>query len=163
MFFTWKLGVWLGWGYISFMAVHMIKLIVGAESLEQYAQWQESQVMDYHGQSAVPCMTRFMPKRADEILRSDGSLYRVLKSRVQCRSKILGFEMVEIEGQGKKCMIMQSPEIMTVLNAPHRPFQGWRYFDDAKAPNDRGVYVLGQDEDEPPEEMSEELRAAGLL
>lgn len=145
------------------MTVHMIKLIVGAESLDQYAQWQASQVMDYHGQPAVPCMTRFMPKRADKILRTGGSLYRVMKSRVQCRSKILGFEMVEIEGQGKKCMIMQSPEIITVVNAPHRPFQGWRYFEAAKAPEDRSVYVIGQEDDLPPDELGEELQAAGLL
>ena len=145
------------------MTVHMIKLIVGAESLDQYAQWQESQVMDYHGQPAVPCMTRFMPKRADEILRTGGSLYRVMKSRVQCRSKILGFEMVEIEGEGKKCMIMQSPEIITVVNASHRPFQGWRYFEAAKAPEDRGVYVIGQEDNLPPDELGEELQAAGLL
>ena len=144
------------------MTVHMIKLIVGTDSLEQYAQWQESQRMDYEGEIAVPCYTRFMPKRADEILRTGGSLYRVMKSRIVCRSKILGFEMVETS-QGKKCMIMQSPEIMTVLKAPHRPFQGWRYFDAAKAPEDRGVYVMGQSEDEPPEEMGEDLRAAGLL
>lgn len=163
MFSVRKLGVLMEARYIGFMAVHMIKLIVGAEGLEQYAQWQAGEVMDYHGREAVPCFTRFMPKRADEILRSGGSLYRVLKSRVQCRSKILGFEMVEIEGQGKKCMIMQSPEIMTVLNAPHRPFQGWRYFEQAKAPDDRGVYVMGQDDDLPPEEMSEDLKAAGLL
>jgi hypothetical protein len=140
----------------------MIKLIVGAESVEQYAQWQAGEMMDYHGQAAVPCMTRFMPKRADEILRTGGSLYRVMKSRIVCRSKILGFEMVETS-QGKKCMIMQSPEIMTVLKAPHRPFQGWRYFEQAKAPEDRGLYVMGQSEDEPPEEMGEDLRAAGLL
>jgi len=144
------------------MIVHMIKLIVGAQDLEQYAMWQESQRMDYEGQIAVPCFTRFMPKRADEILRSGGSLYRVHKSRIVCRSKILGFEMVET-GQGKKCMIMQSPEIMTVLNAPQRPFQGWRYFDEAKAPDDRGVYVIGESQDEPPEEMSDDLREAGLL
>lgn len=163
MFFACELGVLAGWGYISFMAVHMIKLIVGAESLEQYAQWQESQVMDYHGQPAVPCMTRFMAKRADEILRSGGSLYRVHKSRIICRSKILGFEMVDVEGQGKKCMIMQSPEIMSVVNAPHRPFQGWRYFEQGAAPDDRGVYIIGQDDEQPPEEMSDELREAGLL
>jgi len=142
--------------------VNIIKLIVGAQDLEQYAMWQESQRMDYHGQIAVPCMTRFMPKRADEVLRTGGSLYRVLKSRIVCRSKILGFEMVET-GQGKKCVIMQSPEIITTLNAPQRPFQGWRYFDGAKAPEDRGVYVMGQKEEQPPEEMADELREAGLL
>lgn len=140
----------------------MIKLIVGAQDLEEYAQWQAGQTMDYHGQVAVPCFTRFMPKRADEILRGGGSLYRVLKSRIVCHSQILGFEMVDTS-QGKKCVIMQSPEIITTVNAPHRPFQGWRYFEGAKAPQDRGVYILGQSVDEPPEEMAGDLREAGLL
>lgn len=145
------------------MSVHLIKLIVGVQDLDEYAQWQEQTVMDYHGELAVPCWTRFMPKRADEILKSGGSLYRVLKSRIVCRSKILGFEMVETKSHGTRCMILQSPEIMTTVNMPHRPFQGWRYLDPAKAPPDRGVYVLGQGADEPPEEMADDLKAAGLL
>lgn len=149
------------------MAVHIIKLIVGTQSLEEYAQWQEAQAMDYHGQIAVPCFTRFMPKRADEVLRSGGSLYRVMKSRIVCRSQILGFEMVEVQGRdgsiGKKCMIMQSPEIMMTVSAPQRPFQGWRYFDEAKAPADRGLFVMGEDNDAPPEDLAEGLAEAGLL
>ncbi len=158
-----RVGMVYGSYYIELMAIHMIKLIVGAETLEDYARWQSQEVFDYHGQPAVPCWTRFQAKRADEIVRSGGSLYRVLKSRIQCRSRILGFEMVELEGQGKKCMILQDPEIITTVSAPHRPFQGWRYFDEAKAPEDRGVYVLGQETDAPPPEMEEELRAAGLV
>ncbi|MGH1399453.1 MAG: DUF1489 family protein, partial [Alphaproteobacteria bacterium] len=67
---------------MNIMAVHLIKLIVGAADLEQYAQWQAGEVMDYHGAAAVPCWTRYRPKRADEILSSGGSLYRVLKSRI---------------------------------------------------------------------------------
>lgn len=145
------------------MTVHMIKLIVGADSLDAYAGWQASQMMDYHGQEAVPCWTRFKPKRADEILRSGGSLYRVMKSRIVCRQRILGFEMVETQSHGTRCMILQDPEIITTVNQHHRPFQGWRYFDPAKAPKDRGVFVMGQEADEPPEEMAEDLRAAGLL
>lgn len=131
--------------------------------MEEFAQWQESQVFDYQGTPAVPCYTRFMPKRADEVLQSGGSLYRVMKSRIVCRQKILGFEMVEIEGHGKKCMILQDPKIMSVIKTPHRPFQGWRYFDPAKAPADRGLYVLGETQDAPPDEMAEDLRAAGLV
>jgi hypothetical protein len=154
-------------GYILIMGVHIIKLIVGCETLEDYARILAAQVMDYEGQAAVPCWTRFMPKRADEVLRSGGSLYRVMKSRVQCRQRILGFEMVEVEGAdgavGKKCLILQDPEIITTVAMAHRPFQGWRYFDPAKAPEDKGVYILGQDEDEPPEDMGDELREAGLL
>jgi len=146
------------------MATHLIKLIVGSADIEQYAQWQAQEVMEYHGELAVPCWTRFKPKRAEEVLASGGSLYRVLKSRVVCRSKILGFEVVETKSHGTRCMIMQSPEIIRCVNKPHRPFQGWRYFDAAKAPADRGVYILGQGaEEEPPEEMADDLRAAGLL
>lgn len=145
------------------MAIHMIKLIVGCESLEDYARWQSQEVVDYHGQSAVPCWTRFKAKRADEIVRSGGSLYRVLKSRIVCRQRILGFEMVETKSHGTRCMILLDPEIVMTVNVPHRPFQGWRYFDEAKAPADRGIYVLGQDMDAPPPEMEESLRAAGLV
>lgn len=144
------------------MTLNIIKLIVGTDSMEQFAAWQDSQTIPYEGGSAVPCYTRFMPKRADEILKSGGSLYRVMKSRVVCRQRIVGFESIETD-QGKKCMIMQDPEIVTVVNMAYRPFQGWRYFEAAKAPADRGVYVPGDVQNAPPEEMAEELRAAGLL
>jgi hypothetical protein len=145
------------------MALNVIKLIVGCETLDDYAAWQAQEVMDYHGQPAVPCWTRFMPKRGDEILKTGGSLYRVMKSRVQCRQKILGFEMVETKSHGTRCMILQDPEIILTVNAPHRPFQGWRYFQGEKAPADRGVFVMGGDNEAPPEELGEDLRAAGLL
>ncbi len=148
------------------MSVHLIKLIVGCADLEEYAQWQTRQEVDYEDSPsgrAVACLTRFMPKRADEVLRGGGSLYRVLKSRVVCRQKICGFEMVKTAHKGSMCAIMLEPEIITTVNAPHRPFQGWRYFDPAKAPADRGGYILGGENDEPPEEMAEELKAAGLL
>ena len=143
--------------------LHIIKLIVGCESIDEYAAWQAQEVVDYHGQPAVPCWTRFQPKRGDEVLKTGGSLYRVLKSRIQCRSKILGFEMVETKTHGTRCMIMQSPEIIQCVNAPHRPFQGWRYFEDAKAPADKGVFLMGESTDDPPDEMADELREAGLL
>ena len=141
----------------------MIKLIVGCDTLEEYAAWQAQEVMDYHGQPAVPCWTRFQAKRGDEILRTGGSLYRVMKSRIVCRQRILGFEMVETKSHGTRCMILQDPEIVTTVSTPHRPFQGWRYFEDAKAPADKGVYVLGGENDEPPPEMEDDLKAAGLL
>lgn len=145
------------------MALNVIKLIVGCDTLDEYAAWQAQEVMDYHGQPAVPCWTRFMPKRGEEILKTGGSLYRVMKSRVQCRQKILGFEMVETKSHGTRCMILQDPEIVLTVNAPHRPFQGWRYFQAEKAPADRGVFVMGGDNEAPPEELGEDLRAAGLL
>lgn len=145
------------------MAINMIKLIVGCDTLDEYAAWQAQEVLDYHGQAAVPCWTRFMPKRAEDIVTSEGSLYRVMKSRIVCRSRILGFEMVETKSHGTRCMIMQDPEIILTLNQHHRPFQGWRYFEQAKAPADKGVYTFGEEQEDPPEALGEELRAAGLL
>jgi hypothetical protein len=142
------------------MSIHIIKLVVGIDSLEAFAELQKRQTMDYNGTPAVPCWTRYAPKRADEILSTGGSIYRVIKNRIVCRHKILGFEQVEIEGK-KQCMIMQDARMIQTLSKPRRPFQGWRYLEPAKAPADRGVYSAG-DEDIP-EDIEDGLRNAGLL
>lgn len=143
------------------MSIHIIKLVVGVDSLEEFQARQKREMVDYHGQPAVPCWTRFAPKRADEILRDGGSIYRVIKNRIQCRHKILGFEMVETKEKGRMCMIMQDATIIRTVSTPKRPFQGWRYLKPADAPRDIGIYT--GEEEEPPEKMAEELRAAGLL
>lgn len=144
------------------MTQHMIKLVVGCDDLADFARRQQAEIVDYEGQPAVPCWTRFKPKRADEILRSGGSIYRVINNRIQCRLRILGFEMVEVEGHGTMCMIMQDPEMIETVSVPQRPFQGWRYFDPAKAPKDKGIYNPANDAEIPPE-MAEKLRESGLL
>ena len=108
------------------MPIHMIKLVVGIDKLQEFYERQKHEAIDYHGTLAAPCWTRFAPKQAEEILRKEGALYRVIKGRIQCRSKILGFEKVETD-QGTKCMIMQSLEMIQTVSTPHRPFQGWRY------------------------------------
>ena len=93
-------------------------------------------------------------------MQSEGSVYRVIKKRILCRQRILGFEMVDTD-DGKKCMILQDPRIIKTLSKPRRPFQGWRYLEPAKVPADRGVYS-GGDEDIPAE-IETGLREAGLL
>lgn len=102
-----------------------------------------------------------MPKRAEEILKHEGSIYRVINNRICCRLRILGFDRVEVPGKGKMCMIMQNPEVIQTVSQPHRPFQGWRYFEGEKAPDDRGVFIPGQAPLDP--QMEAELREAGLL
>ena len=139
----------------------MIKLVVGLDSLDDFAQHCKGEIVDFEGQPAIPCWTRFKPKRADEILQSGGSIYRVIKNRIQCRLEILGFQQVEVEEKGKMWMIMQSPKIVRTISTPKRPFQGWRYLDDAKVPRDRGLYTISDDDLDPA--MEEELKAAGLL
>lgn len=148
--------------YVIFMAIHMIKLVVGVDSLENFALRQQDERIKFEGQWAVPCWTRFQPKRAEEILKTGGSIYRVIKNRIVCRHKIVGFEMVEVAGEGTYCRIMQHPDIVQTVAVPRKAFQGWRYLEEKDAPADRGIFRLGRG-DEPPPEMAEELRAAGLL
>ncbi|MBX2833579.1 MAG: DUF1489 domain-containing protein [Micavibrio sp.] len=144
------------------MSIHLIKLVAQVQSLEDYAEIQKNQVFDYHGQPATPCWTRFRPKRADEILREGGSIYRVIKNKIQCRMKILGFEMVEqIDGKSM-CMIVQDARMIKTISKPRRPFQGWRYLEPAKAPEDRGIYSAADAGDIPPD-LEDGLKEAGLL
>ncbi|OUT91142.1 MAG: hypothetical protein CBB87_06835 [Micavibrio sp. TMED27] len=142
------------------MAIHLIKLVVGVKTLEDFAEIQRREAFDYHGDLAVPCWTRFMPKRAQEVLDCGGSIYRVLNNKIQCRHKILGFEMVEIDGQ-KRCMIVQDARMIKTISKPRRPFQGWRYLEPGKAPEDRGVYSAG--DEEIPADIEAGLKDAGLL
>lgn len=141
---------------------HIIKLVVGVTDLQEYYERQQHEVFDYHGTPAVPCWTRYKPKAADDILREGGSIYRVIKNRIVCRHKILGFEMVETNHKGKMCMIIQDAQIIETIHTPKRPFQGWRYLKPADVPADKGIYE-GGDRSDLPADMEEDLRMAGLL
>lgn len=149
--------------YVGFMTVHMIKLVVGIDTLEEYAAWHVKERVKFEGQWAFPCWTRFQPKRAEEIVKTGGSIYRVIKNRIVCRHQILGFRQVEVEGEGTYCQIMQYADIVQTVAVPRKAFQGWRYLDEKDAPKDRGIYRIGQGGDGPPAAMAADLRAAGLL
>ncbi len=143
--------------------VHIIKLAVGVTDIQHFYELQRRHQMDYHGQAAVPCWTRYKPKRAEEIIKTGGSIYRVVKNRIVCRHKILGFEIVETEQKGKMCMIMQDAQMIETVHMPKRAFQGWRYLKTADVPQDRGVYVDGGAGADIPEDMEDALKEAGLL
>ena len=142
----------------------MIKLVVGIDTLDAFAQYQDVERVIFDGQEANIVRTRYKPKRADEILDSGGSIYRVIKGRICCRQKIIGFDVSEDLNGKPQCLIMTDTQIMQTHAAHHRPFQGWRYFKEADLPEDRGIYVIGQDEGaQLSPEMEAELKAAGLL
>lgn len=140
--------------------IHLIKLAVGVETLDEFAEWQKRSRVKYEGKLANPVWTRHRPKRADELLNG-GSLYRVFKRRIQCRQRILGFEEGHDPVKGKMCLIMVEHEIIQTLSKPKRPFQGWRYLQPKDAPRDKGVFLPGTERPDPELEM--DLRAAGLL
>lgn len=119
--------------------------------------------MRYDGKAAAYAYTRYMPKRAGEIVDSGGSIYWILKNRIAVRQKIFGFEMVSEEGEKDWCRIIVDPQLYLTIAKPKRAIQGWRYLEDKDAPKDRGPYFAGLSDNEPPPEMAEELRKAGLI
>jgi hypothetical protein len=115
------------------MRLNMTKVAVGCRTLAQLSQRQASRVAMNAGAPTVLCTTRFMPKRADELV--GGSIYWIVKHTLTARQAIVGFEMAESE-RGKRCHIYLEPTVVPVLAAPLRAHQGWRYLEHASAPPD---------------------------
>jgi len=144
------------------MPVNLLKTAAGLQEIDQLVARQAGGKMKYKGQNATYAYTRYAPKRGDEIISSGGSIYWILKNRIQVRQKILGFEMVQ-ETDDTWCKIVVEPQFYLTIAKPKRAIQGWRYLEDKDAPKDRGPYFAGLSDNEPPPEMAEELRKLGLL
>ncbi|MFN3937369.1 MAG: DUF1489 family protein [Gemmobacter sp.] len=116
------------------MTVHLLKLCVGAESVEDLADWQASQ---RHRWAPGRCVhvTRMWPRREVEVL-DGGSLYWVIKGAILCRQRILALEEARGQDGILRCALHLDAEIVRTEAAPRRPFQGWRYLAAAEAPRD---------------------------
>lgn len=126
-------------------ALHILKLSVGSESIEDHAAWVAARVAERRAAGLEPHhrhVTRMWPKRAAEIA-GQGSLYWVVKGLIRMRQAILGFEEVE-EGDGiRRCAILLDPAVVPVEPRPRAAFQGWRYFPAADAPPDLAAFAPG--------------------
>ena len=139
------------------VTVHLLKLCVGVETLSQLATYQEGRRA--RG-VALTHTTRNRPRRADEVL-AGGSLYWVIKGVIRARQPLIGLDDVSEQMGRKACQIVLGPELVRVRTRPCRAFQGWRYLEAAKAPDD---LPAGSDDGEDlPPTMQKELRALGLL
>ncbi len=69
------------------MTLHMSKVAFSCASIDTLRRRLESRVRD----GVVPIVTRFRPKRADELI--GGSLYWIVKQRIAARQTILGFDL----------------------------------------------------------------------
>lgn len=144
------------------MTLHIIKLCVGVETVEELAQWQLGRLRDQKKRKVkkpeLMHVTRMMPKRKDEVL-DGGSLYWVIKGQIAVRQKLLELRPVTKNGT-PHCGLVYDPKLVPVQRRAHRAFQGWRYFDPKDAPPDaRGTKGLA----ELPEKLQRELVELGLL
>lgn len=139
--------------------LHLIKLSVGTETVDDLADWQASR----RAQTAdgLPRhVTRMWPKRADEIL-ADGSIYWVIKGLVQCRQRVLRLDEVVGADGIRRCAIVLKPELHNTQSVLKRPFQGWRYLSGADAPPD--LPTRRRDEEALPVELNRALAEIGVL
>lgn len=114
--------------------IHILKLCVGAETIEDLSRWQEAHRGQWPEGRAMH-VTRMFPKRETEVL-GGGSLYWVIKGVILARQQILGLEQVLGADGISRCGLMLDPQIVRTEATPRRPFQGWRYLDPKDAPAD---------------------------
>lgn len=145
------------------MTLHLVKLCVGATSIEDLRAWQQDRLAEAKAAGRKPMLwhrTRMFPKQRDEIL-SGGSLYWVIKGAVQVRQPVLDLKPVTCEDGIARCDIVLANKLVPVMPVPRRPFQGWRYLAEADAPAD--LTKSQSDIASLPPAMRAELMALGLL
>ncbi len=142
-------------------ALHLLKLCVGCDSVEDLAEWVVARVAERkrRGEKAESVhVTRMVPKRTAELV-DGGSLYWVIKGNIQVRQPLTRVEtFVDREGVGR-CRLVMAPKLIRTEWQPRRPFQGWRYLDAADAPRD---LKEGGGRDDIPPALLAELAGLGL-
>lgn len=129
--------------------IHIVKLCVGAESLDDLLRWEgaRGEISYIH--------TRNRPTRYEELL-AGGSLYWVIKGSILCRREIVSFDAVD-DKENPHWRIGLNTKHYATEAQPRRPFQGWRYLKTSDAPRD----ISGDTHDMPPD-MVKALKDAGV-
>ena len=143
------------------MTLHLIKLCVGCDSIEDLAGWIEHRSAEARRAGREPVhahVTRMVPRRMAELL-DGGSLYWVIKGSVQARQRLLDVQ-VFTDGEGiQRCRLVLDPALVATEWQPKRPFQGWRYYDPKDVPPDRD----GREAGDLPPALKAELASLGLM
>jgi len=144
------------------MALHLLKLCVGAESVEDQRDWTQRRLAMMQAAGQEPEQfhtTRMVPKQIAELL-DGGSLYWVIKGNIQARQRFIDIRPFKDEDGISRCHLVLEPVLHETSWAPRRPFQGWRYLDPKDAPPD---LASGSETDDLPPELKRELAGLGLL
>lgn len=120
------------------MSLHMVKLCVGCDSVEDLEDWIRER-LEARRRAGEPeeqfHTTRMVPVRKDELL-GGGSLFWVVKGLVQCRQRFLDIRPFTDEQGIGRCHLVLEPTVVRTEWVPKRPFQGWRYLKKKDAPGD---------------------------
>ena len=145
------------------MTVHLVKLCVGCDSIEDLAAWQKKRLADQRRKGVkkpvLRHVTRNTPKRGAELI-DGGSIYWVIKGVIRVRQRIVDMKAVVSDGE-PHCALILDRKLVRVVPRGMRAFQGWRYLEASAAPADLGERKDGL-VDMPPQ-MVDELRELGLL
>lgn len=143
------------------MPLHLLKLCVGAESVEDLAAWIDERLAARRagGRPAEQIhTTRMTPRRREEIL-DGGSLYWVIKGRIAVRQRLLDLRPADSADGIPRCDLVLEPVLVRTEPRLQRPFQGWRYLDPKSAPPD----LPSGDVDDGAGELRAALAELGLL
>lgn len=145
------------------MALHLLKLCVGCDSVEELEHWIASRLKERRRRGLSRDhihTTRMVPKRADELLRG-GSLFWVIRGNVLCRERLLDVRPFVDKAGVRRCQLVLEPKLVLVEPRPWRAFQGWRYLESKDCPRDLDRAAPGAKH--MPEALRSQLRELGLL
>lgn len=144
------------------MTLNLLKLCVGVSTIEELEESIEYRLSGRrnNGQPAEQThTTRMIPKRSAELL-DGGSLYWVIKGRVQARQRLVDIRPFTDTSGISRCDLVLEPKVVPTQWQPRRAFQGWRYLKPEDAPADLG---LGGGVQALPAHLRNELAELGLL
>jgi hypothetical protein len=145
------------------MALHLIKLCVGCDSVRDLEDWIKQRLKERRkrGEKAEHIhRTRMVPKRAAELV-DGGSLYWVIRGEIACRQRIRDVRPFRDKDGTSRCALVLDAKVVLVAPRPARAFQGWRYLTAADAPRDLDKAAPGAAA--MPEKLRRELRGLGLI
>jgi hypothetical protein len=110
------------------MTIHLLKLCVGCDSVEDLSSWQRRRLAalrEADPKAELLHVTRQTPRR--EGFGSGSSLYWVIGGYIRARQKITALREVRGEDGILRCGLALDPEVTATEPIPRRAFQGWRY------------------------------------
>jgi hypothetical protein len=142
--------------------LHLLKLCVGARSLDDLIGWREQWLADMRRRGLPPEFihhTRQTPRERDALL-AGGSLYWVINGFIEARQRILDIRPGEDPDGRPRCALVLDCPVVPTEAQPRRPFQGWRYLKPEDAPPDA---ARSGDGARIPPDMRRELASLRLL